>query len=124
MHPTTSMASPTVSWLGGQAAGRGDKGWQLALPPNSKSSSHSLSPTTKEMLGGMTPEGKTSRVQPAAWPMLMAKVALQCIRTHASQHALGQAWGWDTDADRQQDGVTCRENRAVRSLLVSGTWCL
>lgn len=49
----------------------------------------------------------------------MAKAALQCIRTYAFQHALGQAGALMRTGNRK--GVTCREHRAVMSLPASGT---
>jgi len=62
------------------------------------------------------------RLGPLPRTTLTAKAALQCIRTHTFQHALGQAWG--IDADRQLEGVTCRKHRAVMSVPASGTRCL
>lgn len=55
---------------------------------------------------------------------LVAKAALQYIRTQATQDALSQAWGWAVETDWQQEGIICRKHRAVMSLPSSGTWWL
>ena len=109
----------------------GRAGSQLLLQTADLPPSPSFQPS---FLAGMTPltplKGRppelhlqpSLRLGPLPRPRLKAKAALPSIRTHTSQHALGQARG--TGADRQQEGVTCRENRAVMSPPASRTRCL
>lgn len=79
------------------------------------------SPATSADLTPHPPGQPGLRRGPLPRPRLMAKAALQYIRTHTSQYAMNQAWYWGVEADWQQEGIICRKHSTVMSLPASGT---
>lgn len=79
------------------------------------------SPATSADLTPHSPGQPGLRRGPRPRPRLMAKAALQYIRTHTSQYAMNQAWYWGVEADWQQEGIICRKHSTVMSLPASGT---